>query len=272
MKEKRDCKIVQDLLPNYIEKLTNEETNIFIEEHLKECDECKKILENMKKDIKIDAKVDKREVNYFKKYSKKLKILRRVLLLIIVVVAIVIGRRLLILTSLTNKAYGLRDSNKDNYYAKLYNYREGNLQTTEIYKKGEDYLLTVLRREDEYFGNKFTFYKSGNEKFSLMDYKDRKVINRQGMAHINLITFAGESFIENLCIAVSTGIHKVNLHGTECYMIKMGNEERFIEKETGLAIKCIDNNSNSVVDYEYKFGVVSEIERPDTTGYAEATE
>ena len=29
MKEKRDCKIVQDLLPNYIEKLTNEESNIF---------------------------------------------------------------------------------------------------------------------------------------------------------------------------------------------------------------------------------------------------
>ena len=37
MKEKRDCKIIQDLLPNYIEKLTNEETNNFIEEHLKEC-------------------------------------------------------------------------------------------------------------------------------------------------------------------------------------------------------------------------------------------
>ena len=37
MKEKRDCKIVQDLLPNYIEKLTNDETNKYVEEHLKEC-------------------------------------------------------------------------------------------------------------------------------------------------------------------------------------------------------------------------------------------
>ena len=43
MKEKRDCKIVQDLLPNYIENLTNEETNRFIEEHLKECPECQSI-------------------------------------------------------------------------------------------------------------------------------------------------------------------------------------------------------------------------------------
>ena len=52
MKEKRDCKIVQDLLPNYIENLTNEETNRFIEEHLKECPECQKVLENMKKELK----------------------------------------------------------------------------------------------------------------------------------------------------------------------------------------------------------------------------
>ena len=45
MKEKKDCKIVQDLLPNYIENLTNEETNKFIDEHLKECNECQKIFE-----------------------------------------------------------------------------------------------------------------------------------------------------------------------------------------------------------------------------------
>ena len=35
MRENKECKIVQDLLPNYIEKLTNEETNQFIEEPFK---------------------------------------------------------------------------------------------------------------------------------------------------------------------------------------------------------------------------------------------
>ena len=47
MKEIRNCKIVQDLLPNYIDGLTNEETNVFIENHLKECSECKKTFENI---------------------------------------------------------------------------------------------------------------------------------------------------------------------------------------------------------------------------------
>ena len=43
MKEKNDCKIVQDLLPNYIDKLTSKETNAYIEEHINGCKECKKI-------------------------------------------------------------------------------------------------------------------------------------------------------------------------------------------------------------------------------------
>ena len=81
MKEKRDCKIVQDLLPNYIEKLTNEETNQFVEEHLKQCEECKKMHENMKKELEINTNQrDKREVKYIKKFSNKLRILKMVLL------------------------------------------------------------------------------------------------------------------------------------------------------------------------------------------------
>ena len=65
MKEINECKIVQDLLPNYIENLTNEETNKYIEEHLKKCENCKKVLENMKKDIQVnDLKRTKKEVKY----------------------------------------------------------------------------------------------------------------------------------------------------------------------------------------------------------------
>ena len=38
----KDCKIVEDLLPNYMEHLTNDETNNFIEEHLSNCKNCEK--------------------------------------------------------------------------------------------------------------------------------------------------------------------------------------------------------------------------------------
>ena len=55
MKEK-ECKIVQDLLPNYIEKLTNEETNQFIEEHIEQCEECKEKLKKMEEKINVKNK------------------------------------------------------------------------------------------------------------------------------------------------------------------------------------------------------------------------
>lgn len=90
MKEKRDCKIIQDLLPNYIEKLTNEETNNYIEEHLKECDECKKKVKNMQEDLNINgSKRDNREVKYIKKYSEKLRISKLIIIIILAIALVV---------------------------------------------------------------------------------------------------------------------------------------------------------------------------------------
>ena len=84
MKERNDCKIIQDLLPNYIENLTKEETNLYIQEHLKECSECQKILDNMKKELKVNTpKRDDREVNYMKKFSTKLKVLYATVVIIL---------------------------------------------------------------------------------------------------------------------------------------------------------------------------------------------
>lgn len=42
---KKDCAIVQDLLPLYEEELLQEETKQFVEEHLQSCPECRRIAE-----------------------------------------------------------------------------------------------------------------------------------------------------------------------------------------------------------------------------------
>lgn len=47
MNENVSCKLIQDLLPNYIEHLTSEETNQVIDKHLKTCDECREIYDRM---------------------------------------------------------------------------------------------------------------------------------------------------------------------------------------------------------------------------------
>ena len=105
MKEKRDCKIVQDLLPNYIEGLTNEETNLFIEEHLKECSKCKQILGNMKQDLNVDKPVrDSREVKYIKKYNKKLKFMEILVVLLLIIALGVMTNHYLTMKNAFNRA------------------------------------------------------------------------------------------------------------------------------------------------------------------------
>ena len=104
MKEIKDCKIIQDLLPNYIDGLTNDQTNEFIKSHLKECNNCPKILENMKKEIDLNAqKSSKQEVNYIKKFKNHLRTLQGILLVFLLAFVIVTGRKTAILIDLKDK-------------------------------------------------------------------------------------------------------------------------------------------------------------------------
>lgn len=52
----KDCAIVQDLLPLYEEELLQEETKEFVEEHLRSCQECRRIAEQSQ--IPLPAQVE----------------------------------------------------------------------------------------------------------------------------------------------------------------------------------------------------------------------
>lgn len=280
MKEKRNCKIIQDLLPNYIENLTNEETNYFIEEHLKECPECQKVLENMQKEIKVNAtKRDDREVKYIKKYSNKLKILKYALLIIILIYVIVVGRRTIIMTSLSGKAN--ENQVYDNYYARLYSYQGDTLTITESYNKGKDYLTTLTRMVNGNEIQKITYYKKGNEQLFITESDGKKnVLDSETMlgGTVLPVTYVSDGLLANLQYAFITGIDSTYCNGKECYIVKGNSYERYIDKETGLAVRSIEKSNKEitrktdmVVDYEYKFNIVkdNDIVKPDTTSYIE---
>ena len=44
---KLPCAVTRDLLPLYAENMVEQETKVLIEEHLNECDDCKKKLSEM---------------------------------------------------------------------------------------------------------------------------------------------------------------------------------------------------------------------------------
>ena len=70
MKQEAICSIVQDLLPNYIEKLTSDETNRFIEEHIETCEQCCSMMQDMKAEISQKKTVPKIELKFLKKVRK----------------------------------------------------------------------------------------------------------------------------------------------------------------------------------------------------------
>jgi Predicted integral membrane protein len=51
-----DCDVIKDLLPLYIEKLTSESSNELVEEHIKNCENCKELLLNLSEDTIIEDK------------------------------------------------------------------------------------------------------------------------------------------------------------------------------------------------------------------------
>ena len=46
----KECDIIRDLLPNYMDNLTSKDTNAYIEDHINGCSECSTILKNMQMD------------------------------------------------------------------------------------------------------------------------------------------------------------------------------------------------------------------------------
>lgn len=70
----KNCAIVKDLLPLYIEDMVSDETEVFINEHLKECEDCRNELDVLKSEALVSTPeiISENEMMPFKKAAKKL--------------------------------------------------------------------------------------------------------------------------------------------------------------------------------------------------------
>ena len=67
---KNECDIVKDLLFSYNDNILSNTSKKFVENHLKECDECKKALEQIQEDS--DEKNPKKELDFLRKIRHKI--------------------------------------------------------------------------------------------------------------------------------------------------------------------------------------------------------
>ena len=87
---KKDCKIIQDLLPSYSDGITSQETNNYIEDHLKNCIECRDTLKNMNKEIELNENIEQtKELKYLSGFKNRRNII--VVLSILFTICLCIG-------------------------------------------------------------------------------------------------------------------------------------------------------------------------------------
>ena len=267
MKEKKECKVVQDLLPNYIEGLTTKETNEFIEEHLKDCIECQNVLKNMEDKLTLNKqKRDGREVDYIKKYSKKLKIWKKLILIVLVLLiiyAISVAYKLIILNKISEK--NEENNNLDNYYY----FSIANNSLMEYFKK--DSIIKINMRQAR--GNaSITFWKDCNTGEQLMFINETKQYDKaEGgiLENIPISMLVSYDFTTNIMLAIHPfvfiGTQKYN--DIECYKIKFNTVYEVISKDRGLLL--YSNDGNNMRNIQYKFNTVTDddVAKPNLSEY-----
>ena len=274
----KQCKIIRDLFPSYIDELTNEETNQYVEEHLKSCEECKNVLDDMKKELKIGkTQKNTKEVQYIKKYNNKLKILKIILIIILLIFIISFTRKAIIIASLNNKA--INHIKSTNYYVKSSTYLGDELEIIENYKKDNKYLGKYERLSHDEKMILSEYYNNGmiNSYIDSQNYKEnlnikKAELNRSGeptstFSIRNIITpIKTDNLFQLITTALFSNITTEEYNEKNCYRIVSGGYVIYIDKETGLTIRvlgdCIISKDNQifkiVLDYEYEFNTVTD--------------
>lgn len=294
----KDCKIIQDLLPNYIDGLTNEETSQYIENHLKQCAECTEMLETMKKQLTSKQNSQyKEETNYLKKYNRKLNTFKTIVFTIIAIFIIIVIRRMAIFIDIQRKVTPYLSS--DNYYIKAYYYSDDYICIQENYTKGNKNKETLhyIVDNDSDKSQLGTFYET---KYS-DGTKDNYYIENQGHKFVALnktptvakVHLRHDTKIDNfwqlIFMAITSSISTESCNGIECYKINLlfinndGEITRYkgteyISKKTGLTMRYIDEQNinfneemktGQILDYKYEFETITDedLTEPDLSEY-----
>lgn len=298
MKETKDCKIIKDLFPSYIDGLTNEETNQYIEEHLNNCEKCKTVLEDMKKELELATmQKDSKEIEYIKKFNKKMKLLKTIILVILLIFLLSYARKMLIVLNLNNKLSEY--ANLTNYYVKSLNFTGAAeiMTVLENYKKEDKYIRRIKSLSETSKNNRTEYYNgeilnSYNE-VEFMEKDEEYVSRKTAMLNDNNAIYAPE--IPNaidishplnfILMPLFSSITSEKCNGKDCYRIVLysfGDSDGsiyYIEKETGLLLRSIGVSTmfadvdseryDMITDYQYKFDVVTENDfiEPDINEY-----
>ncbi len=281
-------KLVQDLFPNYIDGLTSEETNKFIEEHISSCETCNQALEKMKTNIieNNHTNLNDKQIKFAKKINKKLKLLKLVLLIILIIIVGNFTRKFIILKKLegfgnpykncnnslvitSNFAHSTSSLNLFDVDIDYYFYKNGNSLYTSSWTQGyrlNDDIFPEQTISKSYClnGTKYDFqYDMENNLESVLvdeEYGNYYTPTNEIRTYID-VKRLNENFLK---VMLFSKIETVNFDNVEYYKITFDNVEYYFEKYTGLfrkyygSYKNTDEDSYFSTEYTYLFNFVSD--------------
>ena len=95
MNKNEECEIIEDLLYGYNEKMLNQKSKEFVDNHLKNCKSCnnklEKIRSNIFKEKKKEEQEDKIELSHLLKINKVIRILKISLVILFLIILLFLG-------------------------------------------------------------------------------------------------------------------------------------------------------------------------------------
>lgn len=232
----QNCKIVQDLLPSYIDKLTSSETNNYIEQHLRECKECQKCLLVMKKGLETEHLKDVKQIDYLKKYKNKMRLLKLISALVVVCLVLFTGIKVykwqvLLKIYKHNVNYELGT----NYKLTQRDGRTG-IITEKYYKNG----IRLVKRSDGIIiweNSKEKYFIDENKKAYIELQKDEPpVLDFDTTATIGVSQILNETISKSelllLTLKNTIDIHVEEYGKHKCIVLLLNNEKIWIDKES----------------------------------------
>ena len=272
--KKYECNIVQDLLPNYIEKLTSENTNEYITKHLLECKQCSNIHNKLNNDSNNYEVKSERFVNYSKKFKFRFNFLKCIVIFILMILIINIIRNIVIIESLSSKSE--KYENETSYYSLYQEYEENALLIIESYNYNNKYYRTMrdidkitgetFFAEEKYDGENVRFYSKNADGYEGTITQDEGSIlavePRSYYLEDNDIITKIRNYI--LC-----DIQSVTYNGIECYRFTnlsyhgFGvNTYIYMSKETGLPVRIssenIEGGYRQTQELSFEFNAITE--------------
>lgn len=275
---KNECIVIKDLLPSYIAGILSSETEKSINEHIEHCEKCKKMLEEMEvsKQNTANNAEEKIELDYLKKYNKKMKILKAFILSIVLLV--------ILFSSVFIVKY--------NYIANIMEKVSNNIQEIE---KQNNYMVTVTEHRIDYERkNNFSYitkhyykdnkYKTENHSLANVDLEnndtydygeidsnnrisiieDTKTAYKESRNYAymkkeyllrdikNVITIFDTDFgiFQNLYMTFGYQIRTDRYNGKECFVLKATDNqyyvEYWIEKDSLMLVRTIQDIYNRI--------------------------